>query len=232
MTDDSSVESIYKRAILSIIPEGKIRDYDLIKPFTEICQFLAENPHLLSWRGRQKPDLRSVDSLKGLANKFVNGFKRSDFPREPNTVPDNMVSVVMEHAYGLSSAQCDDIKLTHQRSMCAENCVGNLLERYIDSVMTDHGWTWCCGDFVRAIDFIHKTPDGWEALQIKNRDNSENSSSSAIRNNTTIQKWFRTYSKTGKTNWDKLPETMQNKGLSEDGFEMFVADYLLNNKPS
>lgn len=62
--------------------------------------------------------------------------------------------------------------------MCAENYAGNLLERYLDSVLRKNDWCWCCGDFVKAIDFIGKDDNGkWQALQIKNRDNTENSSS-------------------------------------------------------
>lgn len=111
--------------------------------------------------------------------------------------------------------------------MCAENCVGALLERYLDSVLRANGWHWCCGDFVKAIDFVGRNTDGsWLALQIKNRDNSENSSSSAIRNGTPIQKWFRSFSKTGLTNWGNLPELMQGYSLSEEGFISFARTYL------
>jgi len=136
----------------------------------------------------------------------------------------------MHAAYGYSLEDCEKIKLTHQQSMCAENAVGALLERYIDSVLRNYGWHWCCGSFVKAIDFIKRAENGnWYELQIKNRDNSENSSSSAIRNNTQIQKWFRTRSRTGETNWNKLPPLMQGHGLSEGGFRLFVETYLRNN---
>ncbi|WP_315862677.1 SinI family restriction endonuclease [Picosynechococcus sp. PCC 73109] len=159
--------------------------------------------------------------------------RRSDFPTAPSTVPDEMVSFIMEKAYGYSPEKCQEIKIEHQYSMCAENCVGNLLERYIHEQLKDYGWSWCCGDFVRAIDFIYRQDDSsWILLQIKNRDNSENSSSSAIRDGTSIQKWFRSFSKDTKkrrtsfTRWDQLPNAMQGYGLSENGFKRFVASYL------
>lgn len=80
--------------------------------------------------------------------------------------------------------------------MAAENMVGYLLELYISTALEEHGWIWCAGDFVRAVDFIKRNSNGqWEAVQIKNRDNTENSSSSAIRNGKEIKKWFRSYSK-------------------------------------
>lgn len=115
--------------------------------------------------------------------------------------------------------------------MCAENCVGSLLERYLDSVLRPQGWYWCCGDFVKAVDFISRDENGqWLALQIKNRDNSENSSSSAIRNGTKIQKWFRSFSKKGGTNWDNLPQMMRGYNLSESDFIAFTKKYLEQEK--
>jgi SinI restriction endonuclease len=56
--------------------------------------------------------------------------------------------------------RCEKIKIEHQYSMCAENCVGALLERYLDSVLRKQGWHWCCGDFIKAIDFINKDQNG------------------------------------------------------------------------
>jgi hypothetical protein len=77
---------------------------------------------------------------------------------------------------------------------------------------------------------VCQTKDGWYALQIKNRDNSENSSSKAVRDNTDIQKWFRTFSKTGKTNWDNLPPLMSDCGFSECDFIAFTYGYLQREK--
>lgn len=82
---------------------------------------------------------------------------------------------------------------------------------------------------VKAVDFI-KPPDmaagNWRLLQIKNRDNSENSSSSAIRIGTHIEKWHRTFSKKMGSNWAAFPEAELLKHLSEDGFRKYVKTYL------
>ncbi len=199
----------------------------LVQSFVQVCGFLSQNPQSLSWRGRQVPDWGTQMGLEALAQKYFAGYRASAFPSLPATVPDTMVSEVMQAAYGYSAAECERIKLEHQHAMCAENCVGALLERYLDSVLRAHGWHWCCGDFVRAVDFLRPLPaGGWMLLQIKNRDNSENSSSSAIRQGTPIQKWFRTYSRTGATNWSNVPAAMQGLGLSEAGFVQFVRQYL------
>lgn len=199
----------------------------LAESFTQICDFLADNPDRISWRGKNVPSLYSEEGLLVFAERYFSGHRKSDFPAMPGTIPDEMVSIVMQEAYGYSEDQCSQIKIEHQHSMRAENCVGALLERYLDSVLRANGWHWCCGDFVKAIDFVRRNTDGsWLALQIKNRDNSENSSSSAIRNGTPIQKWFRSFSKTGTTNWGNLPELMQGYSLSEEGFISFARKYL------
>lgn len=193
--------------------------HSLVSSFATIIEFLNEFPDYLSWRGNNRPN------LERLANKYISGYLHTDLPAEPGTIPDQMVSVIMNQFYEYEEAQLEFIKVSHQHSMCAENCVGALLERYIASYATD--WSWCCGNFVKAIDFLQKDTSGaWNLLQIKNRDNTENSSSSAIRNGTEIAKWFRTFSRTGATNWDNPPPSLQRHGLSEQGFVDFVRNYI------
>jgi hypothetical protein len=195
--------------------------------FAHVVEFLSLNPEQLSWRGKIRPSLATEVGLRTLADKYFYGYRRSDFPAVPRTVPDEMVSIMLQKAYGYSPARTAIVKLDHQRAMVAESSVGNLLERYLDSKLRIGGWHWCCGSFVKAIDFVRLDNDAtWDALQIKNRDNSENSSSSKIRVGTNIQKWFRTFSATGATNWPNLPPLMQGYGLSEDGFKNYVTGYL------
>jgi len=209
----------------------------LIPSFVEVCTFLSDFPSELSWRTNKvnpiKPCVDNDEGLNALAKKYFEGYRRSDFPVEPSTIPDEMVSVIMEKAYGYTREECQRIKLEHQHAMCSENCLGNLLERYLESKLRETHWSWCCGEFVKAVDYIGKNEENeWIALQIKNRDNSENSSSSAIRDDTHIQKWFRTFSKDTKkgresfTNWEKLPSLMQGYGLGEEEFRTFVSEYI------
>ena len=200
----------------------------LVNSFVQVCHFLYDHPDRLSLR--LKGNILSVQTDQAihlLARRYFAGFRRSDFPILAGTVPDEMVSIVMMEAFGYTKEESERIKVDHQYAMVAENCVGTLLERYLDSVLRPHGWHWCCGNFVKAIDFVRQDHDGqWLALQIKNRDNSENSSSSAIRSGTNIQKWFRSYSRTGNTNWHNLPPLMQGFQVSEQGFISFVRSYL------
>ena len=82
---------------------------------------------------------------------------------------------------------------------------------------------------MRSVDFVKPPADlagEWVALQIKNRDNSENSSSKAIRDGAQIIHWFRCFSKKDKTNWAAFPDEVLRADLSEDEFRAFVKDYL------
>jgi len=206
----------------------------LAHAFACVCNYLYDYPDRFSWRSpSNQPSVETTSGLKILAEKYFQSYRRSDFPATPTTKPDDMVSIVLAEAFGHSETTINRIKIEHQQAMSAENCIGALLERYIDSVLRPYGWYWCCGSFTKAVDFVGRDHDGnWIALQIKNRDNSENSSSSAIRGGTRIQKWFRSYSRRNETNWHNIPSLMQGYQLSEQGFQAYVRAYLHNERSS
>jgi hypothetical protein len=216
------------RNVASQIGNYQGEEAGLVEAFAKICAFLKDNPERLSWRSKSNtPEIATVTGLNTLANTYFTAYRKSDLPTIPDTFPDEIVGLVMTEAFGYTKQDVDRIKIEHQLAMSAENCVGALLERYLDSELRPYGWNWCCGSFVKAVDFVKQDKNGnWLALQIKNRDNSENSSSSAIRIGTKIEKWFRSFSRTGKTNWHNLPPLMQGYNLDEDGFERFVRQYI------
>jgi hypothetical protein len=200
--------------------------------FEILLQFLKENPDRLSSRSKSL-NLDSIAGIKALEDFYLRSRDQKLQLSQPSTIPDNAVSVILQQCREYSEDKTEQIKIEHQLSMSAENLVGALLERYIAQVLEPHGWVWCAGDFVRAIDFIkyYESTNTWEAVQVKNRDNTENSSSSAIRNGTDIKKWFRTYSKpsqkrSSNTNWENFPEEEFRDQLSEEGFLQFIRDYL------
>ncbi|AHN23121.1 SinI family restriction endonuclease [Lysinibacillus varians] len=80
--------------------------------------------------------------------------------------------------------------LGHYLYMSAENMNGAILEEYLAEVLEPYGWIWCAGSTFRAIDFCYFGEKNI-LLQVKNKYNTENSSSSAIRNGTEIKKWQR-----------------------------------------
>lgn len=119
----------------------------------------------------------------------------------------------------------------HNLFMSAENIQGGLLEEYINNNVREFGWIWCAGNILRAVDFVAQ--DGSMLVQIKNKSNSENSSSSAIRTNTTIKKWYRlgTKSERGEKKpvykWDDLNSIINaHKGDNPKNCAMSEADYV------
>lgn len=200
--------------------------------FQILLKFLQDNPDRLSSRSKSL-HLDSDEGINALHEYYVRSKAQQLTLSRPTTIPDTAVSVILQQCCNFTEVQTEQIKVEHQLSMSAENLVGALLERYIAQALEPHGWVWCAGDFVRAIDFIkyNQSTKLWEAVQVKNRDNTENSSSSAIRQGTTIEKWFRTYSKPSSrratnTNWENFPEAEFRDQLSEEGFLQFIRDYL------
>jgi len=233
----TSTPSFNRELAISVASEFISQDTEekgLPEAFAGICAYISIDPiSRISWRGGQNqiPSVFERDGLKILAGKYFEAFRRLEFVRKAGTVPDEMVTLILQEVYGYSVEEAERVKIDHQRTMLAENCVGNLLERYLDSVLRPHGWYWCCGSLVKSIDFILEEHQGvWFELQVKNRDNSENSSSSRVRQGTSIHKWFRSFSKKRDTNWDKLPSVMSGYGLSEAGFRHFVTEYIKKHR--
>lgn len=204
-------------------------DKSLSERYASVVNFLSINPNAASaLRGSSAPPIGSDAYIRRQAVAFAQS-RAARVPRPPETVPDEMVSVILISYFDISQGDAERVKREHLLSMGAENLVGDLLERYLASVMEPQGWIWCSGAMVRAVDFI-KPPSSpgadWRLLQVKNRDNSENSSSSAIRLGTKIEKWHRTFSKRAGSNWGAFPDASFRNLLSEDGFKDFVREYL------
>ena len=169
-------------------------------------------------------NLQLQDKLK---QKFLRG-REAKHPEVPKTLTDEAVLDVMGNYFSCQypAEQVVDI---HKKAMASENIVGDILERYIAHVLEPHGWVWASGSILRAIDFIYQDEHGnWILLQVKNRDNSENSSSSAIREGTDIKKWFRSFSRKQDTNWPAFPVPEFADLLSEEDFRKYLIAYVTN----
>ena len=133
------------------------------------------------------------------------------------------------------------VKVACNLFMSAENIQGELLEEYIARNIEGDDWIWCSGNTLRAVDFCKR--DGSALLQIKNKDNTENSSSNAIRNGTKIKKWHRLKTITRNKipipsyRWDKLNKII-NKDLdngaelcnmSEEDYQDFLKEVVTDN---
>lgn len=209
-------------------------DSSLINRFKIIISFLERNQELLSVK--RKIGESEYNYIERLGKKFHEG-RLLKKPSESTTIPDQIVSEILISYFDVPTADAETAKKMHALSMRAENMVGDLLERYLASVL-EPDWIWCSGSLVKAVDFLRPMPDGdiwsceYRLIQIKNRDNSENSSSSAIRDGTSIEKWFRSFSKKSGDNWSTFPDRARASSLSEAGFQEFVRKTLRELKSS
>lgn len=222
MTFVHNYQDIARAAILGLNPS-------LENEFVSLISFLARFPAAASGlRGKHPPEIGSADYITVQSQAFVMA-RTPRAPKAPDTVPDEMVSVILNTYFGIPAAELPRVQREHSLSMGAENLVGDLLERYLASVLEPLGWIWCSGAIVKAVDFIKPPSENqpsWRLLQVKNRDNSENSSSSAIRLGTDIEKWHRTFSKRHGSNWEAFPDQSLKSQLSEIDFKSFVRNYL------
>ena len=174
------------------------------------------------------------DNLETLIEKWLmkykNGFngrasQRTSNP--PGTVSDPILETIM--GARLNQLPAEDLNHmihAHRISMSAENILGSILEEYLATHLLQFGWHCAWGETVKAVDFVHQ--DG-RLLQIKNRSNSENSSSSAVRNGTTIQKWYRIKAERVEYMWAEL-NSICGCNLSEADFSEFTQMLIQNNQ--
>ena len=145
----------------------------------------------------------------------------------PGTVSDPIVETIIgTRLPNLNQTQLAEIVDAHRLSMSAENILGSLLEEYLEQNLLEYGWHFAWGETLGKVDFCRQNG---ELLQIKNRSNSENSSSNKIRAGTTIEKWYRVDASTGKYKWQELNDKYSTNKFSEDNFRSFVVSCLLEN---
>lgn len=219
-------------AFIANFEEVAAREMHAISPsleekFKVVIKFLAFDPasasRLRSWSG----PFGTEAYIRAAAVNFASG-RQPKKPVAPTTTPDEMVSFVLENYFDVDTASLARIKQEHLLSMAAENIVGDLLERYVATVLEPRGWAWCSGSLVKHVDFVRSPTDAgaWKLLQVKNRDNSENAAGSSVRIGTMIKKWHRTFSRRVGSNWAAFPEPTALPHLSEEGFHAFAKAYL------
>lgn len=193
--------------------------------FLKILEFCFEYVEDAGGLHPSKPKL-SQKWIEAKAKQFVND-RYTVKPSPTLNIPDPLIGIISEEYFGIDSVDIEKLLENHKVAMAAENVTGSLLEEYIATVMEPLGWIWCSGKMVKASDFI-KFPtvdtDKPHLLQIKNRSNSENSSSSSIRNGTNIEHWYRLEASNGDTRWNNFPDLQGKKALSEANFQEFVKD--------
>lgn len=188
-------------------------------------------------------NITGIQSPRLYLDRWVRGYceainnppsHRTANPKSACTDP--AIAVIVRETQGMIAAEAIRGENNHNLFMSAENIQGNLLEEYIACNTRPYGFLWCAGNVLRAIDFCNT--DGSLFLQVKNKSNTENSSSSNIREGTTIEKWYRLGTRTcagqkiPNFKWDVL-NTLINQykteglslppcNMSEDDYEAFL----------
>ena len=180
--------------------------------------------------------------IKKWINKYINALANKPSDRVATlkqSVDDPILKTMIKAEKNFNDRRVDMALDDHNLYMDAENIQGNLLEEYIDEHISKYGWIWAEGESIRACDFIKYDSDTDEyiLLQIKNKYNSENSSSSAIRTGTKIKKWFRLNQRTVNKHkvpyyeWDKLNEIIgHDDEMSESDYKEFITRVARKNK--
>ncbi len=204
--------------------------------FEAFLGFIYEHPGVANKKG--KVELGTYSS-KDDVEQFLQAYLKQNFKarkkkivlKKVSTVADPAVDVVLETFGRHEKVNMRMMMEYHRASMAAENKVGELLEAYLASKLEPLGWFWCSCSILRGVDFF-KPGNPVQLLQVKNRSNSENSSSAKIRETlkekgcpVKIGKWYRTESSTGNTCWLDFEGNASGKLFTEEGFYEFIRTY-------
>jgi|SRR5881396_3912757 hypothetical protein len=127
-----NAEELAKQKMDAINPE-------LSSKFKFLIKFLSQFPEACS-----KPRSKKMQNKVGQEEHIeylARSFHESRLPRKPTpptTVPDEVVSIVLNISFNIQPENLERIKEEHRFSMAAENIVGDLLERYLNA----KGWGW------------------------------------------------------------------------------------------
>lgn len=168
---------------------------------------------------------------------------------EKDSVEDPAIRSILEALYDSNEYEVSEEIIqtyiqNHEILMAIENTQGRLLEEYIAQTICKkpYNFIWLDGEVVTATDFSYEDINNGEiiSLQIKNKFNSENSSSNKIRKDTDIQKWNRIGKRTKNKvayatfHWDELNEfveelTQVNPEFSEEKYQNFLKQIIEKN---
>ena len=161
--------------------------------------------------------------------------------KKKGTCSDYAMAVIVGEIYDLTEEDLVKMEQGHKIFMSVESLQGDILEKFIAQEVKDYGWIWCVANSVHAADFCRKSD--LMLLQVKNKYNSENSSSSDVREGTDIVKWNRLKMKMedgipkARPQWDKLNEIINGKlesgkkpcNMNEEKYIEFLKKELKDN---
>ncbi len=197
---------------------------DSVKTVLSVC---CNSPELF-------PYLRVCNSrsdyITKWLKKYFDGYNNRPSKRTSKkigTVSDEIIDTIL--SVRLPTLNTDDInhiKDAHRLSMSAENILGLLLEEYLAEKLSFYGWYCAWVETINKVDFCTKKGD---LLQIKNRSNSENSSSSSVCKGTIIRKWHRVNAQNGAYYCKELNQLIECSNFYEEDFAAFVRQTIAEN---
>ena len=175
-------------------------------------------------------------------HKYIDGHNQVPLESEVNSTGE-IDEALLQHLVVYFSRENENGELLaheaykkHFLLMGLENLNGNVLEQYLKNVLEPIGWIWCAGEVYKAVDFCYILGDKPDILlQVKNKYNSENSSSSAIRNSTPITKWNRLNKPRSNDhtrpleNWAKLQSIVDCDDVNDELTESSYLKYIDEN---
>ncbi|MCE2613738.1 SinI family restriction endonuclease [Flavobacteriaceae bacterium D16] len=214
------VRNIYAQLHLHLTPEKEV----LLRAIFD------DNSLFPKLRLRNISTVPFVQYIARWDSRYENGYANRPSQKvgtSSATHPDQVVKYIYQHFRGVIAAEADKAESDHSIFMTIENLVGELLEEYLAFKLHPHGFYCAWGETLNKVDFCSI---GGVLLQVKNSDNSENSSSSSVRAGTTIVKWFRRFSMRYNTyNWEEIRGITGCNDLNEDDFRAFILGILQTN---
>lgn len=243
--------SIYEE---NISKDELIRIYGLVK--TLICCDNFEDLDLIFNIALSHPDrfpsinLYQDKNIRNYIQRWIQGYcdavaipPSMRHASQKLSCSDPAINTIVKFTQGFSDEEIKVAEKSHNLFMSAENAQGHLLEEYIASVVRPYGFLWCCGNVLRSIDFSNT--EGSCFLQVKNKSNTENSSSSKIREGTKIIRWYRLGTQTKNKvkyplyKWSTINGIVNDNktegfdlpacNMSEDGYQKFLIEKANNN---
>lgn len=196
-----------------------------------VCKAICNNSDLAGSK-RTKSICNDDDAISQWVKRFYNDYLNRQSKRigtPPQTQPDSIIDDIIKYSIPLITLEdVTKIMFAHRLSMSAENVLGPFLEEYIYERLKNHGWALAWGKTIKGVDLCSN--DG-RLIQIKNRSNTENSSSSKIRIGTDIIKWFRIDAQKGTYHWEELCDiaNVRKDYLTEKDFRKYIQTALKSN---
>ena len=191
-------------------------DVILTKCVDSTSDYLTANP--ADWA--KEPPI----SREKIADDIGKFFSKPMGLKPRTTMPDELVSDMLELIGGVSSSQRVEVQKQYNAQKQIEMMIGDFLEMYLLKHANQYGWVQS-GNCIRGTDMIKKNEDGsWFKLQVKNSDNTPNSSSKGFVADKAIT-WKRRNSTKGTQYWDEFPDTQVRPHISEIGFNDFIKGY-------